>query len=220
MRVFFFVLIPLLGIGGCAATQPDRTLGPPSDFTTPSPEEIDEALALISRRATDSLLVDELRTGGLTPIVADRFRLYSGAIAAFIPGRHPLRKNELVIAVAQQGKPEAAVLMAVARLFVMRAERQGTSPERTIVVAFLPSGSVSARLADVVKAPLWSSSAKAGLVSIGSETVRDAAGEYATTLGIPVQLVRTNQGDRLAEAEARSLVMQGYDAIRTLADNE
>ncbi|MDX1419993.1 MAG: hypothetical protein R3181_08510 [Rubricoccaceae bacterium] len=154
------------GVGGPA--------GLPSADRPPAAGDLRDVLDDLARPDADSLLAERLFDARLTPVYGSRFRLAGGSLAAFVPGRHPVRGRELVVVAAVVGAPGAAALLEEVRRLNRRAAYT-VAPERTVLAAFLPRGGGPQSLASVLDAPIWVRSLLVGAVVVGDG---GAAGAY------------------------------------------
>jgi len=136
----------------------------------------------------DSVYARRRRPAGLPPAVEGRFRRASGAVVAFIPGRHPSRSGELVLAVAPMGTPAAAVLLEEARLLSARAA-YAVTPVRTVLVGFLPPGGGSGALGAVLDAPVWTLQRMVGVIVVGGDVAGGAYEAEGAARGVSVEVV-------------------------------
>lgn len=190
--VAVFALLSASGLAGCGGAGPSlSTLPPPG--ATPDPRFLRGALDDLGTAERDSFLVRRLRASGLTPVVERRFVLGSGAVVAFVPGRHPGRGRERVV-VATASVTAAAALLEEARLMNARAAFT-VAPERTVMVAFLPPGSGAAGLAAVLDAPLWTRPLTVAALVAGAGSTGAAYEAVGAARGVPVQLVAAPAGE-------------------------
>ncbi|NNF58899.1 MAG: hypothetical protein HKN04_11740 [Rhodothermaceae bacterium] len=183
---------------GCSGSNPSQATLSLDAAHEPSPVQVRETLRRLATARPDSFLVTRVRQGGLTPTFGTRFRLASGAVAAFIPGRHPVRGQELVMVVARgEGVPGAA-LIATARILAARAGRS-LSPERTVLVVFLPPPAQGDALTALFAAPPWTRDHVAAMLLIEPDEVMAGRAEArAAEQGWALQFIEETsepQGD-------------------------
>ena len=178
-------------LGACGGTGPPLPPLPPlpPPGAEPETDDLRDALDALDEADRDSFLIARLRGGGLTPAFGGHFRLASGAVVAFVPGRHPARGRELVVAAAPSGPP-AAALLEEARLLSARAAF-GSAPERTVLVAFLPPRSGPQGLAAVLDAPLWTDSLTVTVLVAGVDEGGPGYEAVAVARGVPIRLLPT-----------------------------
>ena len=206
MRRLAAVSVALLAglLVACGGTGPPLPAVPPPDLL-PSAGALRGALAAMAGADRDSLLALRLYAYGLTPPFGDRFRLASGPVVAFIPGRHPTRRRELVVAAAEAGTAGAAALLEEARLVNARAAFSA-APERTVLVAFLPPGSGARGLAAVLDAPVWTRPLTVAALVVDGRAPVEAYEAVGAERGVPVQVVTPpEQEEQRAVAEALAL---------------
>ncbi len=205
------VLAAFLG-AGCGGGQA-LTVLPQSAEVAPSPRRLAESLRRMTGAAPDAFVVLRMQRAGLTPAFGSRFRLASGPIAGFIPGRHPTRSDELVVVGAEIGTPGGAALLEAARLVAVRAT-YAARPERTVLVALWPRGATVPGLAATLRAPLWSSDAVAGAWVVTGDEARVA--DVLTAFGVSGGVLRPHAAGLGAAAEAEQLTT----AVLALVDRE
>lgn len=142
MRIVSLLAV-LATLAACTGAEPALPTGPdvvPSAYALAAiTDSLSGATTPASRRET---VVRAFVRYGLTPLadlgrrdaLNPRFGVEGPALAAFIPGRHPLARPDLVIVGTDIDGPHAAPLLEAARVLV---ERSGwaTVPERTVMVA-------------------------------------------------------------------------------------
>ena len=203
-------------LAACGGTGPPLP-APPPPGATPSAGALRDALADMARADRDSLLARRLYVYGLTPAFEGRFRLASGPVVAFVPGRHPVRGRELVVAAAEVGTPGAAALLEEARLLSASAAFT-VAPERTVLVAFLPPGAGARGLAAVLDAPVWTRPLTVAALVVGSRTGAEAFEAVGAARGVPVQVVAAPAPGQEPVAEALALAAAFRTALAAAAD--
>ena len=215
----FALFSALLFITGCSGASPSRAALLSDAADEPSPVQVRETLRRLAAARPDSFLVTRVRQGGLTPTFGTRFRLGSGAVAAFIPGRHPVRGQELVMVVARGEGVSGAALVATARILAARAGRS-LSPERTVLVVFLPPLLESEALASLFSTPPWARDHVARMVVIEpGENMASHAEASAAEQGWVLRFIEETDASQGDVGTVLALVRATVNAVLLAADD-
>lgn len=152
MRIACLAALLVLPLAACAPTR--------------------SALEVTTARAAERLAdagTAPLGDGRVRPFPAD-VRTWRGTVAAFIPGRDPGRRAELVTVGVPLDAPEAAALIEAARRIV-RQSAHG-SPHRSVMVALWAGDA-----AEVAQMPVWTDSLRAPLLTLDALGTAGLAGE-------------------------------------------
>jgi|GEM_PF-4630163 len=182
-----FALCLVLPVAACAPARSalEVTTARLADAATP-----EARAAAVAERLADAGTTP-LGDGRVRPQPGD-VRTWRGAVAAFIPGRDPVRRAELVTVAAPLGAPEAAALVEAARRVVAQAAHG--SPHRSVLVAFWRDDP-----AEIGRLPVWPDSLRAPVVALDAA---DVAGLTADGLVAHVTDILLTQADTVAHRPA------------------
>lgn len=133
--------------------------------------------AAATPEARAAVAAERLADAGTTPLGDGRVRpraagvqSWQGTVAAFIPGRDPVLRTELVTVGVALDAPEAAALIEAARRLVRQSPHG--SPHRSVMVALWRRDP-----AEVARMPVWTDSLRAPLLTLDAIDPAGLAGD-------------------------------------------
>ena len=218
-RFVLFGMVSLCWLGslgltaGCSGAGEANRSGVYVAGTEPSVSSLRTMIRERDNVPPDSFYVSRLRFSGVTPVYGARFRLGSGVVAGFVPGRHPLYGGELVLLVVRAEGPPALAMLEAVRMLAAGA-RYSTRPERTVLVAFLPASSGAAAL-DVLTAALpWERTAvRAMLIVEPDAAVASRAEAVAGRQAWPLRFLQGSGASQGEVSEALDLARATLEAV-------
>lgn len=207
MRAPTLALVALTGLAACAGADEAAHRGPaavPSARAVAAlADTLAEARSTTPRRAA---IRRALVRAGVTPFgdgrQQARFQTDLGVplVGGYVPGRHPLGREDLVVLGTRADGPAVPAVIEAARVLAQRAQFAAV-PERTVEVAFWTGGD---GVRQVLRSSLWPRDQIRAVVIAGGEGP-------ATVDGVPV--VRLDVGASGAELAA-ALVQRTVEAAR------